>query len=173
MKIVVLGGGDSTERAVSLRSAKAVSDALIVAGFSVSNLDPIDFSVLDSISSRDIVFPILHGTNGEDGIIQTELEKRQLAYLGTQSEASKYCFNKWEARKRLDQIGITFAAGELITVDHYAQHPISKKPHVLKVHEGGSSIGTLIVRNPEKVNAREVDDVFFLDSLALIEELIE
>lgn len=173
MNIVVLGGGDSTERAVSLRSARAVSDALKTAGFEVIQLDPIDPGVLDTIEAGSIIFPILHGTNGEDGAIQSELEKRGLPFLGTASQASKNCFNKWETRTMLSEADILFAKADMITIDHYSEHPLSTHPHVLKVHEGGSSIGTLIVREPNKVQAQEVEDVFFLDSLALIEELVE
>lgn len=173
MKVTVLGGGDSTERAVSLRSAKAVADALISAGFDIQNLDPIESGALDQIDKNSIIFPILHGTNGEDGAIQSELEKRGLPYLGTMSAASKQCFDKWETRKKLVPKGILFADAQLITVDNYQGHALTNRPHVLKVHEGGSSIGTLIVRNPNKIAADEVDDVFFLDSLAVIEELIE
>jgi D-alanine-D-alanine ligase len=82
MKILVLGGGNSPERAVSLRSAKAVAKAAVKAGFEVSEADPaLRLKILDSLSDT-IVFPILHGEGGEDGELQAELEKRNLPFLG-------------------------------------------------------------------------------------------
>mgnify|MGYP001579500994 CR=1 FL=1 len=75
MNIVVLGGGDSPEREVSQRSAKAVSDALKSNGFRVTYLDPSEPKAYDNIAEGSIAFPILHGKNGEDGVVQAELER--------------------------------------------------------------------------------------------------
>src|SRR5579862_7662582 len=103
MKILVLGGGDSPEREVPLRSAKSVADAAREAGFKVSEADPKDgFDVLDKISKDTLVFPILHGKNGEDGTLQKELEARQLPFLGSDSASSEECFNKWRTRQKLE-----------------------------------------------------------------------
>lgn len=173
MKIVVLGGGNSTEREVSLRSAKAVSNALIAAGFEVINLDPIDPTVLDSISPSTIVFPILHGNNGEDGVIQREMEGRNLSYLGSDSKTSRVCFDKGLAREAFQVAHLPIAKGAVVTKDTYKTHLLAQKPHVLKVAEGGSSIGTYIVHNPKKTDEKKVAEVFKLDEKAILEELIE
>ena len=173
MKIVVLGGGESTEREVSLRSAKAVSDALETAGFDVINLDPINFAVLDSIDSKDIVFPILHGNNGEDGKIQRELESRGLAFLGSGSKSSEICFDKTRARDAFQAAGLPIADGGAVTKESYRNHPLIKKPHVLKISEGGSSIGTYLVHDPNLINTQKVSEVFSLGEHAVIEELVD
>lgn len=173
MKIVVLGGGNSTEREVSLRSAKSVSDALITAGFEVINLDPVNLSVLDSITSNTIVFPILHGNNCEDGKMQRELESRNLPFLGSDSKSSEVCFDKGRARQAFQDSGLPVARGDIVTSETYADHPLVTLPHVLKINEGGSSIGTYLIFDPNKADQQKVNEVFALGEKAVIEELVE
>lgn len=174
MKIVVLGGGNSTEREISLQSAEAVAKALGQAGYDVVQLDTKNgFSQLDELAVGTIVFPILHGQGGEDGVIQTELEKRNLFYLGTKSEASAVCFDKWLTLEKLEKADIPIAKGALVSRENYKSHELAKAPHVLKVARGGSSIGTYIVRDPNDIDDQKIQEVFDLDDKAVIEELIE
>lgn len=173
MKILILGGGDSPEREVSLRSAGAVAAAAKTAGFEVLEIDPkYDLEKLDQVSRDTIVFPILHGKNGEDGVIQKLLESRGFAYLGSDSRVSADCFDKWVTRQKLMAAGLPMPAGSLVTKKNYLQDPLSKKPHVLKVARGGSSIGTLIVENAGNINLDKVSEIFKLDDKAMLEELI-
>lgn len=173
MKVLVLGGGDSPEREVSLRSAKAVADAARKAGFIVEERDPIaGLAFLNGIDRSTVILPILHGKNGEDGVIQAELEGHNLAYLGSDSLSSTRCFDKWLTRQDLTKAGLPMPKGALVTKDSYYEHGLSKQPHVLKVARGGSSIGTMIVREASMVPAGGPEQVFELDSEAVIEELI-
>lgn len=173
MKLVVLGGGDSPEREVSLRSAAAVADAARGCGYDVISLDPSDgLGPLDNMTDI-IVLPILHGKNGEDGVIQAELEKRGLAFLGSDSVVSARCFDKWRTREQLEAAGIQVAKGALVNKDTYQKNPIAAGPHVLKILRGGSSIGTLIVRNPSSRRQNEVHEIFAMEDQAVLEELIE
>ncbi len=173
-KILVLGGGDSPEREVSLRSAKAVASAAREAGYEVLEADPSDgYGVLDSISKDSVVLPILHGAGGEDGVVQAELDKRGLPYLGADSLSSKNCFDKWLTREMLVKNDIPMASAVRVNKSSYVKEPISKKPHVLKVQHGGSSIGTLMVRDPSKLSQTQVDEIFGLEDDAVVEELIE
>lgn len=173
MKILVLGGGNSPEREVSLRSARAVADAARSAGHEVSEADPKDgLEILDNLVDT-IVFPILHGAGGEDGILQAELEKRNLPFLGSGSVSSKNCFDKWITRQTLEKADIPMAKAERITKETYTESELSKLPHVLKVNHGGSSIGTLIVRDVSILKQADVDEIFNLENDAVLEELIE
>ncbi len=173
MKIIVLGGGNSTERDISLRSAHAVTEAVKQAGFETQLLDPVNgYDQLDNLN-QTIIFPILHGQGGEDGEIQKELEKRHLPYLGSSSMASEICFDKGRTRQQLQAFNITVPKGDVVTAETYKDHPLLKKPHVLKVARGGSSIGTYIVRKPNQLDKNKVNEVFSLDSQAIIEELVE
>ncbi len=174
MKVLVLGGGDSPERDVSLRSAKAVANAARAAALEVSEADPSDgLEILKGLSKDTAVFPILHGAGGEDGSLQAELERRKLAFLGSGSESSKKCFDKWETLNVLREIGLPVSESALVNKNSYRNHKLSSRAHVLKVRHGGSSIGTLIVRSPEHIDQKQVDKVFELDYEAVIETLIE
>src|SRR3989344_4278689 len=156
MKILVLGGGISPEREVSLRSAKAVAMAAFRAGFEVVKADPQDgLTILDKIEKNTIVFPILHGAGGEDGELQAELERRNLPFLGSGSEVSRNCFDKWQARLILQKSEIPMVEAVKVTKTSYATEELVKKPHVLKIVHGGSSIGSLIVRNPSKTKTEK------------------
>ncbi len=174
MNIFVLGGGSSPEREVSLRSAKSVAKAARAAGFTVFEYDPANgLKFLGSISETTLVFPILHGEGGEDGALQLELEKRKLPYLGSDSASSIKCFDKWQTRLELEKANISVAEGGLVTAVTYPEHPLTKKPHVLKVVHGGSSIGTIIVRDPKKISKTATQDIFKLEKQAVIEKLVE
>src|SRR5947209_6969787 len=86
--IGVLLGGYSSEREISLRSGKAVADALSAAGYQVKSLD-ITWEEEDKISEfirqagLDIAFIALHGKLGEDGTIQSILEQFEIPYTGS------------------------------------------------------------------------------------------
>lgn len=173
MKVVVLGGGESVERDISLRSSQAVLTALTAAGYDTTFIDPAEDKAMERIAQSFIVFPILHGAGGEDGTIQSELEHRGLPYLGSDSSASKNCFDKWLTREQLNQAELPIAQGELVIAETYEFSGLRSKPHVLKAVGGGSSIGTLIVRDPAFVDSHKVDEVFEVSDRAVVEELIE
>ncbi len=173
MNVVVLGGGDSPEREVSLRSAQAVSAALRQAGHQVLELDPKDEDFISHIPKGSIVFPILHGKNGEDGVVQAMLEAADLPYLGSGVEVSKTCFDKAKTRQAFADAFLPIARGDSVTEISYVTHPLALGPHVLKVNQGGSSIGTLLVHDPHAISAQQVKEIFILDKEAVIEELVE
>jgi len=173
-KVVILGGGNSPEREVSLRSAQAVMDAAQQAGYDVSILDPQSgWSVLDSIALDTVVLPMLHGIGGEDGEVQQELERRKLSFLGTGSTESELAFDKWQTKQLLKGKGISVPNGELVTFDQYRNHPMTKKPHVLKADRNGSSIGVYIVHDPQHLDQKQIEEVFLFGPCALLEELVE
>lgn len=174
MKILVLGGGDSPEREVSLRSAKSVAEAARQAGFEVQELDPaFELTFLDKISKDTLVFPILHGAGGEDGVIQKELEKRQLPFLGSDSLSSEKCFDKIAARRDLVAAGLPMPEGDLITEQTYPTHRLASEPHVLKIVHGGSSIGTTLIRDPTINHQLKIKEIFDMGDGVIIEQLIE
>jgi D-alanine-D-alanine ligase len=173
VKVIVLGGGDSPERNISLRSAEAVSVGLTTAGFETVDLDPIDLNMLDTIEAGAIVFPILHGKNGEDGVIQKALEARNLSYLGSDSKSSEACFDKWTTRLALEKAGLPIARGEHVDAHTYETSDLRSEPHVLKAVGGGSSIGTYIVHDPSRIDVQEIKKVFAVSDKAVVEELVE
>lgn len=173
MKILVLGGGESPEREVSLRSAANVAAAARTAGFEVLEADPkYEPDILYTLPKEVLVFPILHGAGGEDGIIQKQFEDLKLRFLGSNSQVSKECFDKWRTRQKLQAAGIVMPKAEQVNRESYAGSDIAKGHHVLKVTHGGSSIGTLIVRKEDN-NQSAVEQIFDMENDAILEELIE
>ena len=168
MRITVLRGGPSTERAVSLVSGKAVADALRMAGHDVyeSDIDAVDTSGLDR--PCDVVFPVLHGTFGESGELQTILEARGIAFVGSGSRASRIGIDKQESKLLWQRVGLPVPRGELID-NPAALLPI---PCVVKPVDGGSSIDVFLCRTTEeaRVGLRTVVEKY---GRALVEELID
>src|SRR5690348_16018303 len=98
-RVVVLAGGLSHDRDVSLRSGRRVADALRGAGVEVEIRD-IDASLLPALAADrpDAVFPTLHGATGEDGAIQGILALLGLPYVGSSAAACRRAFDKPSAK---------------------------------------------------------------------------
>lgn len=172
MNVLVLLGGNSPERDVSLRSGTAVAEALISAGHKVSKYDPINgYQGLDKfINEVDVIFPILHGIGGEDGEVQKELEARKFRFLGSGSEVSKLCFDKVRSKEKIVEIGFKTPKSEVVDLDSFTKSDIAKASFVLKPIEGGSTIDTFIINDPnDKIDLT----IFNRYSTMLLEELIE
>jgi D-alanine-D-alanine ligase len=173
MKVLVLLGGASSEREVSLRSGAAVRDALTDGGHEVLVYDPKEGNegLHEYASKVDCVFPILHGKGGEDGTIQAELEKLGFKYLGADSKVSKLCFDKELFKQMLNKLSILTPKSELVTKNSIQYSPLLQKPYVLKPVDGGSSVDTFMIRDPK--NQSYNLNVFDHYQLMLVEELIE
>jgi D-alanine-D-alanine ligase len=173
MKVLVLLGGDSPEREVSLRSGEAVSDALHSNGHTVFEYDPKHgYEDLDEFKDKvEVVLPILHGRGGEDGEVQKELEVRNLKFLGADSKASKLCFDKVAIKEILNKLSILTPKSEIVDKDGFESSAIKASgKYVLKPIEGGSTIDAFIVND-----AADHADVATFDKYPqmLLEELIE
>lgn len=174
MKVLVLTGGDSNEREVSLRSGAAVAKALKQAGHQVESLDPRDRPLASELKQNfDVAFPIIHGAGGEDGSLQQQLENIGLPYVGSGVAASKLCFDKWQWRKLVDEHQVKLAEGALVSYEEFKTSPLAKKPFVLKPTTSGSSVDTIIVRDAKNSPVEEINQVFNRHSKLLLEELIE
>ena len=173
-QVVVMCGGISVERDVSLRSGASVADAAKKAGFQTQLVDLTDIALLKTIPRSAIVLPILHGAYGEDGKLQHVLETQQYAFLGSGSKSSQNCFDKSVSRSIFAKAHIPIAKGETVhSFDEYRASGLQLEPHVLKVANGGSSIGTYIVRDPHNLDQSKAQTVFHLESKAVVERLIE
>lgn len=146
--ITVLRGGPSTEREVSLRSGMAVAAALRSLGHSVQELDP-QPGALQLSPSTDVVFLALHGTYGEDGTVQAELEQLGVPYTGCGVGASLLAFDKIITKRRCLATGTPTAPFEIF---HRADAPWPTgwtPPVVLKPSRQGSSVGLQFVDRVE------------------------
>src|SRR5271170_6468753 len=122
LHITVMLGGPSAEREVSLRSGAAVARALSSLGHHVQELDPREPSwVLPP--RTDVVFLALHGTYGEDGTVQKQLDKLGVFYTGCGAEASRVAFDKVLTKKACLKAGVPTARYLTVTS---AQTPFPK-----------------------------------------------
>src|SRR5215813_4871505 len=106
LAVTVLSGGPSGEREVSLESGACVADALRSVGHQVyvEDINPDNLGAL--ARQVDVVFVALHGAFGEDGGVQTVLERRKLRYTGSGPEACALAMNKPAAKGRLIEAGL-------------------------------------------------------------------
>jgi D-alanine-D-alanine ligase len=113
LRVTVLCGGPSAERAVSLQSGRAVADALCRRGHDVFVAD-IGWDQLEALDQpADVVFPALHGTFGEDGTVQRMLEERHIPFVGADSRASAVAIDKVASKTRVREIGLETPAFEV------------------------------------------------------------
>jgi len=163
-------GGPSSEREVSLRSGVAVAKALRSLGHTVNELDPRDPSwVLPP--GTGVVFLALHGTYGEDGTVQAQLEKLRVPYTGCGPDASRLAFDKVLTKKRCIEAGIS-TAPFLVFDSPLAPWPDGwQPPVVLKPVRQGSSVGLQMVEKIADWPAALAES-FRHDTQVLMEEKI-
>ena len=166
--VAVLKGGPGAEREVSLRSGAAVAEALRSQGLRVEELDVHDvtFQIPEQVEA---VFPVLHGSFGEDGIAQRRLEELGFPYVGSRSWEMPRSFDKEIARALLAQAGIPVADG--VMVEAGEQVPLSA-PLVIKAPRQGSSIGLEIVMEPDQV-PESLEKVRAFDERVLVETFVK
>ncbi len=176
-RIALLAGGDSDERAISLKSGAAVQAALASRGHLVVSIDPaeIDLESLDW-QQFDIAFLALHGRFGEDGQVQTILDRLGVPYTGCDANASRLAFSKSAAKERLAQFGVPTPPYVLIHFAddaHRIRHHIAQigYPLVVKPDSQGSSLGISIVQREEEL-AAALTHCFQYDSFGVVEKFI-
>jgi D-alanine-D-alanine ligase len=170
LNIVVMLGGPSAEREVSLRSGAGVAKALRSLGHHVSELDPKD-GTFTLPKKTDAVFLALHGTYGEDGVVQEQLEKLGVPYTGCDSEASRLAFDKVVTKQRCIEAGIPTAKFVVVESEKTPWPMGWQPPVVVKPVRQGSSVGLQFV---ERVAdwSEALREAFRYDSQLLAEEKI-
>ncbi len=150
MKVLVLMGGLSAEREVSLSSGAQVLAGLREAGFSATAMDAgADLrAVLDRLreDKPDVVFNALHGRFGEDGAIQGVLDWLGIPYTHSGIRASAMAMDKHAARAAFAAAGLPVAKGGLVAITDLAERDPLPLPYVVKPVNEGSSVGVEILR---------------------------
>src|SRR5581483_3858565 len=145
--VVVLMGGWSAEREVSLRSGKACADALEREGFRVSRIDVgRDIAAKLADLKPDVALNVLHGRPGEDGTLQGQLEILGIPYSHSGVLASAAAMQKDIAKTLLRAAGVPVPEGVTISRREAAARHALKPPYVIKPVAEGSSVGVFIVR---------------------------
>jgi D-alanine-D-alanine ligase len=147
LHIVVLMGGWSSEREVSMTSGRGVAAALRERGWSnVTELD-MERDVARRLAELrpDVVFNALHGTPGEDGTVQGMMDLMGLRYTHSGLETSVIAIDKELTKMMLVPHGIRMPAGKVVQSESlFREDPIAR-PYVLKPVNEGSSVGVAIV----------------------------
>lgn len=164
-------GGPSAEREVSLRSGAAVAKALRSAGHTVVELDPKD-EAWKLPAKTDVVFLALHGTYGEDGTVQQQLDNLGVPYTGCGPEASRNAFDKVLGKKKFMEAGVPTARYDVITTPTAHWPRGWNPPVVVKPVRQGSSVGLQMVYRIEDWSGALAES-FRHDTEVLMEEKIE
>ncbi|MEW2356103.1 D-alanine--D-alanine ligase [Spirillospora sp. NPDC029432] len=180
--VVVLAGGLSYEREVSLRSGRRVVDALRALDVPVELRDA-DATLLDSLSNDppDAVLPVLHGAAGEDGSIRDVLELMGVPYVGSRPDACRVAWDKPTAKAVVRQAGLNTPAsvalpkevfhdlGASSVLDHIVRR--LGLPLFVKPTRGGSALGGSVVQEATELPAAMVGCFAYGDA-ALVEQYI-
>ncbi len=170
LNITVMLGGPSAEREVSLRTGAAAANSLRSLGHSVNELDPVN-PTWTLPPATDVVFLALHGTYGEDGTVQDQLEKLGVPYTGCDPEASRLAFDKVLTKQRCVAAGVPTAKFEVFD-SASASWPLGwQPPAILKPVRQGSSVGLQFVDRVEQWHEALAEALRF-DSQVLMEEKI-
>lgn len=181
--VAVLAGGLSHERDVSLRSGRRLSAALRAQGLTVEEWDT-DAGLLSRLRADrpDAAVIALHGGQGENGSVQTILEMLKVPYVGTSSQGCRRAWDKPTAKALIAEAGFstpdwvvlpnsTFRElGAQDVLDAIVEH--LGLPLILKPDQGGSALGTQVVRDAAELPAAMVGCFAYGDTV-LAERLID
>jgi D-alanine-D-alanine ligase len=163
-------GGPSAEREVSLRTGAAVAKALRSLGHAVNEIDP-QTPVWALPANTDAVFLALHGTYGEDGTVQKQLDGLGVPYTGCDAEASRIAFDKVLTKECCIKAGVPTAKFTTISSPATPLPRNFSPPLVVKPARQGSSVGLQFVECVEDWPNALVSSLKF-DSEVLVEEKI-
>jgi D-alanine-D-alanine ligase len=182
-RVLVLAGGLSHERDVSLRSGRRVAEALRSANVEVTVHD-VDADLIPALAQArpDVVWPILHGASGEDGSIRDVLDLLDVPYVGTGPRASRIAWSKPVAKSVVARAGID--TPEYVTLPQSLFRELGAQavmsavvdklglPLVVKPSRGGSALGVSLVRSAGELPQAMVS-CFAYGDVALIERAVE
>jgi D-alanine-D-alanine ligase len=181
-RVVVLAGGLSHERDVSIRSGRRVAEALRDAGTEVDVRD-VDATLLPALRDDPpaCVLPLLHGVTGEDGALREVLEMVGAPYVGSTPAACRAAFDKPVAKSIVARAGINTPPGVALPHETFRELGAAAVmdaiasaiglPLIVKPAKGGSALGATVVRQAGELPGAMVDAFAYGDT-ALVERLI-
>ncbi|HEY0534463.1 MAG TPA: D-alanine--D-alanine ligase [Actinoplanes sp.] len=182
VRVMVLAGGLSYERDVSLRSGRRILDALRGAGLTADMRDA-DVALLPALQEDppDAVVIALHGATGEDGSLRGVLDLCGLPYVGCDARASRLAWDKPSAKSMLREAGIPTPDWVALPHDRFSElgavavlgRIVDRLglPLMVKPAQGGSGLGAAVVREDADLPPAMVG-CFAYDSTALVEKFV-
>ena len=177
LRVALLAGGDSSEREISLLSGESVGRALRSFGFDVTHIDPASKDDLVALAQEefDLAFLTMHGKHGEDGTLQGMLELLGVPYTGSGVWSSATAIDKAKAKDLYRAIGVPTPNGRVFLLEGLRAEDVLEEgfsfPCVVKVTDGGSSIGVTVARELEELE-KALREASALAERVLIEEYI-
>lgn len=174
MNILLIAGGWSVEREVSLSGAQIIHSALENLGHTVERLDPSDAlaNLPGRASYADFAFINLHGSPGEDGLIQAILERVGCPYQGSGPEASMLALNKAVSKSFFRRAGLPTPDWHLLTEKPAPDwKPGFPYPLFIKSNTGGSSLNMEKVTGPQDLPAA-LDRLFSVSDAYIVEPAV-
>ncbi|GAB2621460.1 D-alanine--D-alanine ligase family protein [Pseudactinotalea suaedae] len=183
LEVLILAGGLSHERDVSIRSGRRVADALRSSGMS-AHVHDVDGDLLAYLQQTrpDVVWPILHGSTGEDGSVRDVLDLVGVPYVGTDAAGSRLSWSKPVAKTLLQQAGAStprFTTLPQTLFRELGTRGVLERvlevlglPLVVKPASGGSALGVTVVREATAL-PRAMVACFAYGDEALIEQHID
>ena len=182
-RVVVLAGGLSHERDVSLRSGRRVAEALRSTGLEVEERD-VDATLLPALLADPpvCVVPMLHGETGEDGAIREVLELLGVPYVGATPEACRLAFDKPVAKSLAARAGVH--TPESVVLPHEAFRELGAAavmellvarlglPLMVKPTRSGSALGCTVVHTAEELPSAMVN-AYAYGPVALLERFLQ
>lgn len=181
-RVLVLAGGISHERDISLRSGRRVADGLASHGIQATLRDP-DASLIDflRVEKPDVVWPVLHGASGEDGALRGLLELQSIPFVGSLANVSRLAWNKPIAKTIVARAGVSTPASITLSRDAFRELGAESVldtvietlniPLIVKPAHGGSGQGVSWVDSTDDLRKAMVHAFTYSDS-ALIEQRI-
>lgn len=181
--VAILAGGLNHERDISLRSGRRIANALTDAGFHVKLLD-VDSTLLHRLTAiePDVIWPLIHGTTGEDGSLQELLDLIGIPVVGAPADGARLSFDKPVAAAVLAPFGVKHpdstalpqalfrevgATAILDLVESRYGFPVVVKPAA-----GGSALGVSKVTDAVDLPGAMVDAFAYADNV-LIQRHVE
>jgi D-alanine-D-alanine ligase len=184
MRIAVLAGGRTPERDVSLRSGHRVMTSLNAIGYDAWTVDPAERPLVETLEARrpDLVWPALHGKEGEDGTVQRLLDLLGFPYTGTAPFDCEIAFDKVLAKDALRRAGLP--TPEWVVVEGWALRDLGAGaalgraleqvglPAVVKPSRSGSALGVGFIEAGQDLPAAVMAALSF-SGAAVIEAKVE
>ncbi len=173
MKILIITGGSSSERKISLISARAVKDALETNDHDVALFDfKKGLAAMKTMFSRfDIVFPVMHGKEGEDGALYKFLRSSGKPYVGSHPEGAKVAFDKILFKRYCEGKRIPTARWKIIkTKKDIVRFGF---PCVLKSAYGGSSHEVALLHSKKDLGGAQAKKILALPYRSYVEKLLK
>lgn len=182
-KVLIIAGGLTHERDVSVRSGRRVANILQEAGYEV-RLSDVDQGLLSVIEefAPDVIWPLVHGSIGEDGSLQTLLEAIGVPFVGSASTQAKFASNKPTAKALLGAADFETPGWVALPQVLFRQLGASQVleaievqtsfPLVIKPTDGGSALGISTVHDPAELRSAMVE-AFAYGEHIMIEEFIQ